>query len=48
VQEEAEEAIMRKETGRQRLLEMAGNLDQSGRRPLRGFRLWLARLFRLV
>src|SRR6266851_1403909 len=48
VQEEAEEAIMRKEAGRQRLLEMAGNLDQSGRRPLRGFRLWLARLFRLV
>ncbi len=28
VQEEAEEAIMRKEAGRQRLLEMAGNLDQ--------------------
>jgi len=48
VQEEAEEAIMRKEAGRQRLLEMAGNLDQGGRRPLRGFRLWLARLFRLV
>ena len=48
VQEEAEEAIMRKEAGRQRLLEMAGNLDQSDRRPLRGFRLWLARLFRLV
>jgi transitional endoplasmic reticulum ATPase len=48
VQEEAEEAIMRKEAGRQRLLEMAGNLDQGSRRPLRGFRLWLARLFRLV
>jgi transitional endoplasmic reticulum ATPase len=48
VQEEAEDAIMRKEAGRQRLLEMAANLDQKGKKPLRGFRLWLARLFGLV
>ena len=48
VQEEAEDAIMRKDAGRQRLLEMAANLDQKGKKPLRGFRLWLARLFGLV
>ena len=48
VQEEAEDAIMRKQAGRQRLLEMAANLDQQGKKPLRGFRLWLARLFGLV
>ncbi|HKV58641.1 MAG TPA: CDC48 family AAA ATPase [Ktedonobacteraceae bacterium] len=48
VQEVAEAAIMRKEAGRQRLLDMAGNLDQQGKKPLRGFRLWLARLFGLV
>jgi transitional endoplasmic reticulum ATPase len=48
VQEKAEDAIMRKESGRQRLLDMAANLDQKGKKPLRGFRLWLARLFGLV
>ena len=48
VQEAAEDAIMRKESGRQRLLDMAANLDQQGKKPLRGFRLWLARLFGLV
>jgi transitional endoplasmic reticulum ATPase len=48
VQEAAEDAIMRKETGRQRLLDMATNLDQQSKKPLRGFRLWLARLFGLV
>ncbi len=48
VQEEAEDAIMRKQAGRQRLLDMAANLDQQGKKPLRGFRLWLARLFGLV
>ncbi len=48
VQEAAEDVIMRKETGRQRLLDMATDLDQQGKKPLRGFRLWLARLFGLV
>ncbi len=48
VQEAAEDVIMRKESGRQRLLDMATNLDQQGKKPLRGFRLWLARLFGLV
>jgi transitional endoplasmic reticulum ATPase len=48
VQEEAEDALLRKEAGRQRLLEMAADLDQRGKKPLRGFRLWLARLFGLV
>jgi transitional endoplasmic reticulum ATPase len=48
VQEAAEAAIMRKDAGRQRLLDIASNLDANGKRPLRGFRLWLARLFRLV
>jgi len=47
-QEEAEDAIMRKEAGRQRLLDMAADLNQQGKKPLRGFRLWLARLFGLV
>lgn len=47
-QEAAEDALMRKESGRQRLLDMAANLDQQGKKPLRGFRLWLARLFGLV
>src|SRR5207248_2981583 len=48
VQEEAEESIARKEAGRQRLLEMAADYNASGKPPLRGFRLWLARLFGLV
>jgi transitional endoplasmic reticulum ATPase len=48
VQEEAEEVIARKEAGRQRLIEMAADMDSSGKPPLRGFRLWLARLFGLV
>jgi transitional endoplasmic reticulum ATPase len=48
VQEQAEDAIMRKDAGRQRLLEMAADLNQKGKKPLRGFRLWLARLFGLV
>ncbi len=39
---------LRKEAGRQRLMEMAANVDAGGKRPLRGFRLWLARLFGLV
>ncbi|HYT33834.1 MAG TPA: CDC48 family AAA ATPase [Ktedonobacteraceae bacterium] len=48
IQEEAEESIARQTQGRQRLIEMAANMDGSGRPPLRGFRLWLARLFGLA
>src|SRR5579884_1647839 len=49
VQEEAEAARMRQEAGRQRLLEIAaGQQEPKQKRPLRGFRLWLARLFGLV
>jgi transitional endoplasmic reticulum ATPase len=46
VQEAAEEEITRQEKGRQRLLEMA--TDEEQKPPLRGFRLWLARLFGLA
>ncbi len=51
VQEEAETERTRQDRGRQRLLEMASGLDQQQqgeKSPLRGFRLWLARLFGLV
>ncbi|HYU73744.1 MAG TPA: CDC48 family AAA ATPase [Ktedonobacteraceae bacterium] len=48
VQAEAEETISRREEGRQRLIEMASNYSTDGKPPLRGFRLWLARLFGLV
>src|SRR5437588_4645153 len=48
VQEEAEETIARREEGRQRLLDMASSYSSDGKPPLRGFRLWLARLFGLV
>lgn len=48
IQEEAEESITRQQQGRRRLIEMAANVDASGQPPLRGFRLWLARLFGLV
>ncbi len=48
LQEEADAARTRKEVGRERLLEMAGEYDARTKRPLRGFRLWLARLFGLV
>jgi transitional endoplasmic reticulum ATPase len=48
LQEEVEEARARQEAGRERLLEMAGEYDARKQRPLRGFRLWLARLFGLV
>ncbi len=47
-QKAAGESQARKEAGRQRLIEMAADL-QSGEKPRRrGFRLWLARLFGLV
>lgn len=42
------EAQKRQEEGRERLLEMAANYGPGGQKPLRGFRLWLARLFGLV
>src|SRR2546421_3125416 len=48
VQQEAEETIARREEGRQRLIEMANSYSTDGKPPLRGFRLWLARLFGLV
>ena len=48
VQEEAEDAIARKEEGRQRLLEIAANYDSATQSPRRGFRYWLARLLGLV
>ncbi len=43
-----EQAQSRKEAGRQRLIEMAADLHTNEKPRLRGFRLWLARLFGLV
>jgi transitional endoplasmic reticulum ATPase len=48
VQKETEEAQARKEVGRQRLIEMAEGFTADGKPRLGGFRLWLARLFRLI
>lgn len=48
VQDEAEEAIARKEEGRQRLLEMAASYAPAAQPLRRGFRYWLARLLGLV
>jgi transitional endoplasmic reticulum ATPase len=48
VQEEAEEKHEREDRGRQRLIEMAADQSSDERPQLRGFRLWLARLFGLV
>ncbi len=47
-QRETEVAQARKEAGRQRLIEMAAHEASDGKPRLRGFRLWLARLFGLV
>jgi transitional endoplasmic reticulum ATPase len=47
-QKETEEAKARKEVGRQRLIEMAEGFTADGKPRLGGFRLWLARLFRLI
>jgi len=44
-QEAIEKERERQERGRQRLIEMAAGSDSKEKRPLRGFRLWLARLF---
>ena len=48
VQDEAEEKRERQDRGRQRLIEMAADQKSDERPPLRGFRLWLARLFGVV
>jgi len=39
------EAQKKQEEGRQRLMEMAANYGPGGQKQLKGFRLWLARLF---
>ena len=48
VQEAADANRARKEAGRQRLIDMAADYSAGKKPALRGFRLWLARLFRLV
>ncbi len=48
LQEAAEEERARQERGRQRLIDMAADQAAPARQPLRGFRLWLARLFGLA
>jgi transitional endoplasmic reticulum ATPase len=47
-QNTVEETQARKEAGRQRLIEMAADLNSDVKPRRRGFRLWLARLFGLV
>nr|MBA2677436.1 CDC48 family AAA ATPase [Ktedonobacteraceae bacterium] len=49
-QEAAEEVRSKQDRGRQRMIDMAADYDQQQKdKPaLRGFRLWLARLFRLA
>ncbi len=47
-QKEVEDTQARKEAGRQRLIEMAADLNAEGKPRKRGFRHWLARLFGLV
>lgn len=47
-QEAAEQHIQRQEAGRQRLIDMATDAQERQQRPLKGFRLWLARLFGLA
>jgi transitional endoplasmic reticulum ATPase len=47
-QEAIEKDRDRQERGRQRLIEMAADSDSKEKRPLRGFRLWLARIFGFV
>ena len=48
VQEAAEAAREKQERGRQRLIDMAAEQSDPNKRQLRGFRLWLARLFGLA
>ncbi len=47
-QQKVDEEQERQERGKQRLIDMAADYDAQGRPPLRGFRLWLARLFGLA
>lgn len=47
-QEAAAAARARQEVGRQRLIDRAAHMAPAEKRPVRGFRLWLARLFGLV
>jgi transitional endoplasmic reticulum ATPase len=47
-QEAVEEERDRRERGRQQLIDMASSYNSGERPPLRGFRLWLARLFGLA
>jgi transitional endoplasmic reticulum ATPase len=42
------EAQRKQEETRQRFMEVAANYGPDAQKPLRGFRLFLARLFRLV
>jgi transitional endoplasmic reticulum ATPase len=48
VQKAIEQTQVRKDAGRQRLIEMAADFNTNGKPQRRGFRLWLARLFGLV
>ncbi|GHO84536.1 CDC48 family AAA ATPase [Dictyobacter formicarum] len=48
IQEAAEEERQRQKRGRQRLIDMAADYNTKEKPPLRGFRLWLARIFGLV
>jgi len=48
VQDEAEERRERQDRGRQRLIEMAADQKSDEKPPLRGFRLWFARLLGIV
>ena len=48
IQEGFDKERERQDRGRQRLIDMAADERADGKPPLRGFRLWLARLFGLV
>jgi len=48
IQAEIEKEHARQERGKQRLIDMAAGKDPADKPPLRGLRLWLARLFGLV
>jgi transitional endoplasmic reticulum ATPase len=48
IQEAIEEDRKRQERGRQRLIEMAADSNAKEKKPLRGFWLWLARIFGFV
>jgi transitional endoplasmic reticulum ATPase len=47
-QKVVEQSQARKEAGQRRLIEMAADFNTNGKPRLKGFRLWLARLFGLV